>query len=55
MEIIAALTILNILSIIICHTVAKKRGANPVFWGFIGALFSILAIPFVMRAKPMSN
>ena len=43
---------LTILSIIICHNVAKSRGANPVFWGVMGAIFGPLAIPFVLFARP---
>ena len=38
-------------SILICHQIARKRGANPVFWGVMGALFGPLAIPFVFMSK----
>lgn len=32
---------------IVCHRIAKLRGANPVFWGVVGLLFGPLALPFV--------
>lgn len=44
--------LLAIVSIVICHVVAKRRGANPVFWGTMAALFGPFAIPFVFMAKP---
>lgn len=36
---------------ILCHYIAKSRGANPVFWGVMGVLFGPLAIPFVYMSK----
>ena len=36
-----------ILSAVICHTAARKRGLRPVLWGVLGLLFGPLAIPFV--------
>jgi len=39
------------ISIIVCHMIAKKRGGNPVFWGIMGALFGPLAIPFSLMSK----
>lgn len=39
---------------IICHYLAKSRGANPVFWGVMGIVFGPLAIPFVYFAKKSS-
>jgi magnesium-transporting ATPase (P-type) len=52
MAIIYLLMVLNIASIFICHYVAKTRGAKPIFWAILGALFGPLAIPFVFIAKP---
>jgi hypothetical protein len=45
-----AITII-LASAIICHLVAKNRGANPVFWGVMGLVFGPLAIPFVFFSK----
>jgi hypothetical protein len=45
---------LNIASIFVCHFIAKSRGAKPVFWGVMGAVFGPLAIPFAFMAKPTS-
>jgi len=42
---------LIVASAIICHYLAKSRGANPVFWGVMGILFGPFAIPFVFLAK----
>lgn len=47
-----SLVAINILSIFICHGIAKSRGAKPVFWGVMGALFGPVAIPFVFMSKP---
>jgi len=38
--------LITIASVITCHGIAKSRGAKPVFWGLIGALFGPFAIPF---------
>jgi energy-coupling factor transporter transmembrane protein EcfT len=43
---------LSILSIFVCHFIAKRRGANPVFWGLMGAIFGPLAIPFAFLSRP---
>jgi hypothetical protein len=42
---IALLTFL--VSAIVCHTLAKSRGGNPILWGALGFTFGPLAIPFV--------
>ncbi len=52
MIVVYALIVLNILSIFLCHRIAKSRGARPVFWGVMGALFGPFAIPFAFMAKP---
>lgn len=43
---------INIYSIFLCHIIANNRGASPVFWGVMGAIFGPLAIPFSLFAKP---
>ena len=40
---------------VICHYLAKNRGANPVFWGVMGLVFGPLAIPFVLMAKAQQH
>jgi len=45
---------INILCIIACHVIARSRGARPVFWGLMGAIFGPLAIPFAYQAKPQA-
>lgn len=49
---IAASLLLFIASAIICHLIATRRGANPVFWGVMGGVSGPLAIPFVLFCKP---
>jgi hypothetical protein len=44
--------VLYVLSIVACHYIAKRRGAKPVFWGFMGAMFGPFAIPFAFFARP---
>ena len=46
------LLLLNILSIFICYSVAKHRGAKTIFWAIVGAILGPLAIPFVFFSKP---
>ncbi|MFT5506219.1 MAG: hypothetical protein ACI8XC_003945 [Gammaproteobacteria bacterium] len=50
-----ALLLFNIACIVICHRIAAKRGARPVFWGIIGALLGPLAIPLVLIFASASN
>ncbi|MET0068683.1 MAG: hypothetical protein ABW096_01485 [Candidatus Thiodiazotropha sp.] len=45
---------LNIASIVICHHIARSRGAKPFLWAVLGALFGPLAIPFALMTKPDS-
>ena len=52
---IAVVLLVLLASVVICHAIAKKRGANPVFWGVMGAIFGPLAIPFVFMAKANSH
>jgi len=52
MELLIASAAINIACIILCHRIAQHRGAKPVFWGVMGALFGVFAIPFVLFAKP---
>jgi xanthine/uracil permease len=49
-----SLIAINIACVVFCHYLAKRRGANPVFWGVMGALVGPLAIPFVLFSKPAS-
>jgi len=50
--VIYALVALNVLCVVICHYIAKYRGAKPTFWGVMGAVFGPLAIPFALISKP---
>jgi len=52
---IYTLVALNIASIVICHYIAKSRGAKPVIWAVMGAIFGPLAIPFALFAKPINK
>ncbi|OED37158.1 hypothetical protein AB833_24760 [Chromatiales bacterium (ex Bugula neritina AB1)] len=55
--VLAFFIIMTLACIAVCHQVAKKRGANPVYWGVMGAIFGPLAVPFAFRAnsKPPSR
>jgi hypothetical protein len=48
---IAILISIYLLSIVICHFLARHRGASPVFRGVMGAIFGPFAIPFVFMAR----
>jgi len=52
---IAILIIVIITSAFICHSIAKNRNANAVFWGVMGAIFGPLAIPFAFLSKLGGN
>lgn len=50
---IPVLVAVSLVSIIVCHYIAKSRGANAVAWGVLGAVFGPFAIPFCLLAKPV--
>lgn len=52
---IASMFVIALISMIICHSVAKKRGANHVLWGVIGFIFAPFAIPFVFLLTNIKN
>jgi|TARA_B110000305_G_scaffold112268_1_gene126383 hypothetical protein len=47
-----AVVAINIMCIYVCYVLAKERGANTRFWGWMGMLFGPFAVPFVFFAKP---
>jgi hypothetical protein len=49
------LVIFGLACIVLCHYIAKKRGANPVFCGVMGGIFGPFAIPFVFFSKRKSQ
>ena len=49
---IVLIVLIALISLVICHTIAKKRGTNRLFWAVMGALFGPLAIPFAFLSKP---
>ena len=44
-----------IISGVVCHFIARKKGKSPVFWGAMGFFFGPLAIPFVLFVKPQNT
>lgn len=55
MGLLIASVAINIICIVWCHQIAKRRGAKPVFWGLMGGLFGPFAIPFAFMAKPKTE
>lgn len=44
------IALINLVGIVICHSVARSRGSRKVvFWTTMGVLFGPLAIPFVLK------
>ena len=43
-----ALVIVNTISIFICYKIAKDRGGNTRFWGWMGVFFWSLCHPFCL-------
>ena len=50
-----ALLVIYLASMVACHYIAKARGADAVFWGFMAFLFGPLALPFVFLSRPRAN
>lgn len=55
MTLVVAMALVFLASIVVCHSIAKRRGANPVFWGLMGALFGPFAIPFAFMSGPKAD
>jgi len=51
MNLLFVAAVITGICIVVCHQIAKRRGANPVFWGVMAALFGPFAIPFVFMSK----
>ncbi|MFQ3223716.1 MAG: hypothetical protein ACI9BG_000044 [Parasphingorhabdus sp.] len=47
-----ALVVLNVMSVYLCYIIARDRGADPRFWGWMGLFLGPVALPFVCFAKP---
>jgi hypothetical protein len=48
---IVVLIVINLLSIVVCLIIAKRRGSRPVFWGVMGGIFGPFAILFALRSR----
>tara|TARA_B100000795_G_C22660396_1_gene383852 strand:- start:292 stop:462 length:171 start_codon:yes stop_codon:yes gene_type:complete len=46
-----ALVFLNVMSVYLCYIIARDRGADPRFWGWMGLFLGPIALPFVWFAK----
>lgn len=49
---ITILIIINLLSVVVCHYIAKRRGSRPLYWAVMGALFGPFAILFALKSRP---
>jgi hypothetical protein len=47
-----ALVMLNILCVYLCYIIARDRGGDARFWGWVGLLFGPFAVPLAFFAKP---
>ena len=47
-----ALVVLNVMSVYLCYIIARDRGADPRFRGWVGLFLGPVALPFVCFAKP---
>jgi len=50
-----ALLIISICFAGLLYLIADKRGANKIFWSFMGFVFGPFAIPFVFFAKRIDS
>lgn len=46
------LLIYFVISAVLSHYLAKRRGLNPVLWGVLGACLGVVVIPFIFHRKP---
>jgi len=44
--------LIALICMVVCHTVARKRGATTIKWAVLGAGLGPLAIPFSFLSKP---
>ncbi len=44
--------VLSLLFALLTGWIARRRGANPVFWGALGFFLGPLALPFVLLGRP---
>ena len=49
------LLVTTVTSAIICHWIARRRGANAVLWACLGLAFGPLAIPFVLLSRSRAH
>ena len=47
-----ALVVLNVMSVYLCYIIARDRGADPRFWGWMGLFLGPVALPLLCFAKP---
>lgn len=52
---VALLTIISLISMVVCYAIAKSRSADRVYWVLMGLLLGPLAIPFAFWAKPKAD
>ncbi|MGF1760777.1 hypothetical protein L4D76_23210 [Photobacterium sagamiensis] len=45
----------TIISMMVCHYIAKKRGLKPMHWVIIAAIIGPLAIPLALLVKSKSK
>jgi len=58
MEVIVMVYVLfavTIISMMVCHYIAKKRGLKPMHWVIIAAIIGPLAIPLALLVKSKSK
>ena len=55
MAIFIVLFLLIVASAVLCHYIAKSRDGNARYWGFMGALFGPLAVPFAFFARSVAR
>ena len=44
-----------LLSIVLAHRIARKKGRNPVFWGLMAGMFGPFILPVLLLMKPKSG
>ena len=55
MGVVIILGLINLASLLICHYVARARGANVTFWTVVGSVAGPLAVPLVFLARPQAH
>ena len=51
MTLMILVVIATVISVVLCHLIAKQKGLSPGFWAIMAVIFGPLAIPVLLLIK----